>query len=376
MDKIWIITKLILKRLFIKPANILLHLVMPIVASVGLFLLMGLNTGTQLHFAISDQDMSVTSQDMIQVLNSKSGFELHSVSSYEIDDAIKNNHYTLGIKIPSGFEEDILNNKNPTIQIINLEQTDNYEWISTLINQEIHQYITISSQSTNSEDYYQSLDNISTGVQLVSESVIDESVEKNGLVRTFGNYLLLLMISTFLIAFRIIDEKEKGTFYRIGMTSVHPRIYIVANILAGTLVAMIQIALVLLSLKLAGVNFYAPIIMVYFILVIFTLCAISLSVFIAVSAKSTAAANATIGFIVSPSCMLAGCMWPIEFMPEFLQKVAYLMPQRWILDAIELLQRKHNFINIVPNIMVVIGFTSLFFLFTVYKLKNEDNVYN
>lgn len=375
MDKIWIITKLILKRLFVRPANILLHIVMPIVASVGLFLLMGLNSGTQLHIAISDEDMSKTSQDMIQVLDSKEGFELHAINSFDIDDAIKNNHYALGIKIPVGFEDKILSDEEPTIQIVNLKETDNYEWISALINQEIHQYLTISQQSFDKQTYYQTLENISKGIQLTSQSVIDESVEKNSLIRTFGNYLLLLMISTFLIAFRIIDEKERGTFYRIGMTSVHPRIYIVANILAGTLIAMTQIALVLLSLRLIGVNFYASILMIYVLLSIFALCAISLSVFIAVSASSTTAANATIGFIVSPSCMLAGCMWPIEFMPDFLQKAAYLMPQRWVLDGIKLLQRNHM-MNIIPNIMVVIGFTSLFFLFTVYKLKSEDNIYN
>lgn len=375
MDKIWIITKLILKRLFVRPANILLHIVMPIVASVGLFLLMGLNSGTQLHIAISDGDMSKTSQDMIQVLDSKEGFELHAINSFDIDDAIKNNHYALGIKIPVDFEDKILNDEEPAIQIVNLKETDNYEWISALINQEIHQYLTISQQSFDKEAYYQALENISKGIQLTSQSVIDESVEKNSLIRTFGNYLLLLMISTFLIAFRIIDEKERGTFYRIGMTSVHPRIYIVANILAGTLIAMTQIALVLLSLRLIGVNFYASILMIYVLLSIFALCAISLSVFIAVSASSTTAANATIGFIVSPSCMLAGCMWPIEFMPDFLQKAAYLMPQRWVLDGIKLLQRNHM-MNIIPNIMVVIGFTSLFFLFTVYKLKSEDNIYN
>lgn len=375
MHNIWIITKVILKRLFQKPSNIFLHLMVPIATSIGLFLLIGLSSGSELHLAIVDQDQSITSEKIIQTLNSKEGFNTYTIPSDTLQDDILNKKFTLGIVIPSNFEKQLMDNQTPLIEIISLQQSENHQWISPIVNEEVQRFRTLALSVDTLTEYHNLIAKIDSGVVFDSISVVDHSIEKNGLIRTFGNYILFLMISTFLIAFRIIDEKNKGTYYRIGMTSNHPRIYILANILAGTLIAMIQIGLVLTGLKFIGVEFYASIGAVYLVLVTFALCAISLSVFIAVSSKNIQVANSTIGFILSPSCMIAGCLWPTEFMPAFLQKIAYLMPQRWTLDAIELLQRNKSWIDVVPNLLVVSGFTLLFFLFTVYKLKSEDYIY-
>lgn len=376
MDKLWLITRMILKRLFKRPSSILLHLVLPVVSSIGLFLLVSMNSGANLDIGVANLDQSSTSYDLMAVIDNNKGFKVHETDAKDMSRSVSERRISYGIVIPSGFEEALLRGESPDVKLYAISSSDQTDWMKQSLNTEIDSYVQLAAKSTSKEDYQETLRRIETGgIIFESGSLTDESVEKNALVQTFGTYMLLLMISSFMISFRILDEKARGTFTRIGMSSVHPRIYIVANTLAGLLVAMLQIALVLAGLLALGSNFYAPVALVYLVLVVFALCSISISVLVAVVSKSSNEANASIGFIVSPSCMLAGCLWPIRFMPDFLQKLAYLLPQRWTLDAVILLQRQASLVRIIPNLLVVLGFTVLFVLLAVYKLKSEDQVY-
>ena len=40
--------------------------------------------------------------------------------------------------------------------------------------------------------------------------------------------------------------------------------------------------------------------------------------------------------IVTPTCMLGGCFWPLAIMPEFMQKIANLHPAKWAIEAVEI----------------------------------------
>lgn len=375
MDRIFIITRMILKRTFTKPTSVILHLVIPVIASIGLFLLVSLNTGSQLSLGIVDLDNSSTSVDLINVLESTSGLNVHSINKDDIEDSIKFRENVYVIEIPKNFEESIIVGEEPKVDIYTLGDMTS-GWIEILVNQEIRNYVSIAGETENIDNYKEIIKGLSINKNKLSTIYeVDDSISKEGLVQTLGTYLLLLMISTFMMTFKILEEKEKGTFARIGLTSAHPRIYILANMIAGLVVSMLQIAMVLIGLSLLGVNFFAPVIAIYLILVAFSLCVISLSVLIAIVAKSGNAATATIGFVVSPSCMIAGCMWPIRYMPEVLQKLAYLMPQRWVLDAIIMLQKDKSIVDIMPNLLVVSAFTMFFALLSVYKLRVDDNQY-
>ena len=39
--------------------------------------------------------------------------------------------------------------------------------------------------------------------------------------------------------------------------------------------------------------------------------------------------------VVTPTCMLGGCFWPISLMPDWMQKIANFVPQKWVIEAIQ-----------------------------------------
>ncbi|MMZ68759.1 ABC-2 type transporter [compost metagenome] len=39
--------------------------------------------------------------------------------------------------------------------------------------------------------------------------------------------------------------------------------------------------------------------------------------------------------IITPTCMLGGCFWPLSVMPDYMQKIANVVPQKWTIQAVE-----------------------------------------
>jgi hypothetical protein len=49
-----------------------------------------------------------------------------------------------------------------------------------------------------------------------------------------------------------------------------------------------------------------------------------------------------------PTCLIAGCMWPREFMPDFMLKLSNFVPQTWILKGLSNNQRCRHKRSIYP----------------------------
>ena len=377
MGKVILITKNIFKRMLKKPSSFFLHIFLPIVVSVGIFMLSNLGGSDKISIALVDLDDTVLSHSMTERIEETNAFNINYLPQNQITDQIIDRNFSLGYVIPEGFEETILSGGKPNIEVISIDKSGSTTWIEKITNSHIENLNIIAKASNYRKDeFFKMIDRIKEGaISFESVSVSDESKVKSATERTFGIYMMFLMLTTFIIAFQILDEKRLGTFGRIGMSPVHPKSYTFANIVANLAVIMVQIGGVMLALKLIlGTEFFANPLIIYFILVFFALCGISLGVLLVAFSKNASTAGPLMAMIISPSCMLAGCLWPIEFMPEFMRRIAYITPQRWTLDAISIIQKNSNFVEIFPNLIVVLCFTILFFLIAVYRFKNEDRL--
>lgn len=376
MGKFILVVKTILKRMFKKPSSFLLYLLLPIVVSIGMYLLFSLENQYKINIAVVDSDHSMLSRSLIGNLEGTDGFNIAYVQPGDLDQYMKNTGTVLAYIIPSGFEKMLVSGDKPAIDILAVGNQDT-AWLKEITNAHIDT-LRMMAEAVNyqKKELYESLYKINKGtVNDKTTLVNDESNTKSITVRVFGNYMVVLLVSAFAIPFQILNEKRQGTFARISMSPIHPKSYIFANIVANLLVIMVQVGVAILTLKyVLGVVFFVSPLFIYLILILFALCGISLGVFIAAYSKNTNTAGALMGIIVSPSCMIAGCLWPIEFMPEYMQKLAYITPHRWTLDAISIIMARQNFVEILPHLLVVLSFTVLFFLIAVYKFKNEDKM--
>ncbi len=374
MGKVILIAKNILRRMFKKPANLLLHIVLPIIVSIGLFVAFNMGGGSTIAVSFADLSQTATSEWLKEQLSQVEGVNLYEADRDAIAQYVVNGVVQLGIVIPADFEDVLLSGADPKIEIVSINSNNTAGWLKRSVNYHIQNLAVVAKASGyDSAQYYHLMEQSQRGgIALKSAYVDDQAKAQKAALNTFGTYLIFLLISTFTIAFQIVDEKKRGTFSRIGMAPISKSSYTLANILVNLSIAMIQVGSVLLILKyVLGVEFYVSILIIYIILILFAICGISLGVMLASFSKDSTVAGVLLAAVLTPSCMIAGCLWPIEFMPAYMQKVAYMTPQRWVLDAISIIQRGGSFSSVFPNMLVVLCFTVLFFLISVYRFKNK-----
>ncbi len=375
MSNLWIVAGNILQRMLKKPGNFIIHLILPVATSIFIFLIFSSSSSSLIQMAVVDHDQSATSVALLASIENMGKFNLVYVD--EEDAAahmIADNSVSFAYIIPENFEATILNQEEPSIEVQSVGQNEGTAWIGSISDFQIKNVIDMAMASNYDQATYQSLlQKLDQGdLNLVSESVSDESYAKEVVSQSMGMYLMLLMISVTSVSFKVIEERQNGTFARIGMAPVYSKIYTLANILVSMLIVMVQIMMVLFGLKIANMNFYMPQINLFVILFVFALATISLGLMLAAFTKVKEGAGALISLVLTPTCMIAGCFWPFEYMPSYLQKIGYLTPQRWTLDAISKMQITQDFQSILPNLAVVLGFALLFFLIAAYQFENQD----
>ena len=67
--------------------------------------------------------------------------------------------------------------------------------------------------------------------------------------------------------------------------------------------------------------------------------------------------------------MLSGVFWDFEIMPNYLQDLGRLMPQRWVYRCIELLQVYNDLSYIYPYIFCMIAISLLLFILSLFMFK-------
>jgi ABC-2 type transport system permease protein len=372
MDKLFIVTKTILGRIFRKPSSWLFHILLPVAISVALVSIFSSSTDTQYYMGLVDLSESESSQALIQEIEDTGKYNIIDMTEDEIEETVSDGDILFGLEIGEDFEQQILDGENPEITLITLSSTEGVIFFQSTIDYEIQNMMDLATGAEYDEStYHDMLDYLDEGaISFETESVEDVALEKVFGSQTVGLYMMVLMMSILMVAFIVLEEKEKGTYNRIKVAPVNAQTYTLANILACILVAAVQILLVISVIKyLLGVELFMSIGMMFFILMAFTLCTVSLGIMITTLTSSAENSTALMSLIISPSCMLAGCFWDFSYMPDFLQKMAYITPQRWVLDAFATAQSGGGLLEILPYLLVVLGFTVIFFLIAVFRTK-------
>lgn len=214
------------------------------------------------------------------------------------------------------------------------------------------------------------------------EKVKDKSREKELNYITIGMLLMFVLTSSSNISKFILEERKNKTYNRIATTPVSPKQYILGNILCNFMFSLIQIIIVMIIVdkyvlkeNLMG----SKNIIILLTLIMFSIVAISLSIFIVTICKSSSEASNLSVIVTVLSTMIGGGFWEIKIMPKFMQNLASFTPQKWAIDAIFKINTGANFKDIGINMLILILFASTFFIITVYKLKMEirqRNLYN
>lgn len=110
------------------------------------------------------------------------------------------------------------------------------------------------------------------------------------------------------------------------------------NFIGSFFVGTLQVLVILIVTRYVALYDYGlPFFTQFVMLEFFLLASMGIASAIAGLVKNASNMSMINSLIVTPTCMLGGCFWPISLMPEWMQKIANFVPQKWVIEAIQLM---------------------------------------
>ncbi len=146
--------------------------------------------------------------------------------------------------------------------------------------------------------------------------------------------MALMQLGVF-AAIPLVEQREKLILKRLSATPLRRWTLVGSNLLMRLLIALVQSVLIIsIGALLFGVTIVGSIALMAAFIVLGSVTFISIGYVIASFARTEESANSLTSVVQFPLMFLSGIFFPIDFMPEFLQPVAAVMPLTYLGDAL------------------------------------------
>ncbi|MEH7493193.1 ABC transporter permease [Neobacillus niacini] len=377
-DILWLIRNK-LKGTFRQKKNIIMFLFMPL---IGIFISMLVYAGDQnyiLQVGIVNQDNHQITNDTIKFVESLENVDISTIEAADVQDSISSGNLDSVITFEKGYSESVLDGQPSHIQITSIKGAAITGYVKSYLHQYINNISTISYVAGGNQQIFDKMykDYQQTDFKLTTKIVEDSSKNKNMTNQTIGFLIMIMLLSACNMSEIILLEKENRTYFRLLSTPINARKYLISNVIVNMIVMTIQVFITLTIMKNIfhignNISFWEA----AFVMFLFSLVAVGLSLVIISFSNSRSAASALQNCIITPTVMLSGCFWPVEVMPTALQNIANFLPQRWTLDTLTKLQEGNGFSGLYLNFMILFAFALSFFLIAVYRFSRNNTTQN
>ncbi len=143
----------------------------------------------------------------------------------------------------------------------------------------------------------------------------------------------ILMLSIMVIMSQaVVRERAAGTLEQMMVTPITRAEYLTGKVLPYVVIASVQMTfIVLIGRYWFDVPFNGSVLTVAAGLVLFTLTSIGMGLLISLVSRTQQQAQQTVMFIMIPTMVLSGFIFPIESMPAAIVPLTYLIPLRYAL---------------------------------------------
>jgi len=167
----------------------------------------------------------------------------------------------------------------------------------------------------------------------------------------------------------IKDEKRGGTLRRLLVSPASRASILAGKLAAGFIIGILQVAVMFaIGYFFFGMGLGKSLLT----LLLFTmaLSAAATSIGLAASTMTRLGGALTAPLIVG--ALLGGCIFPLDWMPDFLQTISYLLPHRWAMAGYQdLLVRGQGLAQVLPEMGILLAFTAVFFILAVRRFEFE-----
>ena len=377
MRNIMLVVSNSLKATFRKKENIIIYVFLPLLGVILSLLLYGTSGASTLRVGLVNHDNGTISEDLKGVLSSKEGIQVSDVEDEAINSLLLDMNIDLAVVIPEGFSKSVYSGDIKDIEIVSLKGQETTAWIMQLLNNYTDTLAKLSAASAGDSVLFDKmLDQYKDSPDKLNVAVLkDKRVGKLMTSTSIGFLIMFMMYGVNFTSSIILKEKRTRTYYRICTAPVNSRQYIAANAITSLMITLIQIILIMLIMRfvfridtgLSGAS-------MFIILFMFGVVAVGIGLALTAFSGSSYMASTLSTLVTTPTCMLGGCFWEVELMPKFMQRISLFTPQRWALDAVEIMQNGGTWSDISLNLLVLAAFALALILVASYKFSRTENL--
>jgi ABC-2 type transport system permease protein len=145
--------------------------------------------------------------------------------------------------------------------------------------------------------------------------------------------ILLLNVTTFLTAFSIVREKERGTLEQLFVTPVKPMGLLLGKLLPYLGIGFFELCLILTFMRFAfHVPIHGNVFLLAFLSLPYIFVSLSLGILISSKANSQSEAMQLAFLTILPSIFFSGYIFPRETMPMFFYVISYFVPASYFIN--------------------------------------------
>ncbi|KOP66229.1 ABC transporter [Bacillus sp. FJAT-18019] len=323
----------------------IVFLLVPCVVVTLTVFFLGQTSAASILVSYVNEDEGPAGQYLMNELERSGQYVLKEFESENMlrEDLVENKSM-VGVYIPEDFSDGLIEGQWPTVQVYEASTSE----ASVMIRMTADSAVTrlsgtaalIRETSEPAVDRMLMLQEVlkQSALNRVDTEVTDLNLyAKPGLSNVTGFTLMFMMTLISSVVSMMIDDRRQRTLSRMYTAPVRAYQIALGNFLGSLVVGSLQVIIVLiLSRYVLRYDYGVPLLLHFLILMAFMMVSLGLASTVAGLIRNGQNAAMINSMIVTPTCMLGGCFWPLAIMPEFMQKIANFIPQKWAIEAVEI----------------------------------------
>lgn len=341
---------LMIRRTLGHKRGFIAFLLLPCLVVTGAVALFGSEQASRAVIPYVNMDQGAAGSWMMKELSRMKEYSFKPMNSEtEVKSDVVRQKGNMGLVIPADYTQSLLQGKLTEIKLVEMRVSESsyilraaIEGVDDGLKQSAIAVRTFSSASSATPDAVSTEEKFKQLLQevgrhtLSGEALSLQLYPKPGLNNVTGFTIMFMMgLLTSAVAV-IMEDRKQRTMARIYTAPVRSYEIALGNFLGSLAIGIIQIVLVLgISRWVLHYDAGIPFGTHFLILGAFMLVSMGLASTVSGLIRETKNASMLNSLIIVPTCMIGGCFWPLSIMPEYMQKLANFVPQKWTIQAVE-----------------------------------------
>lgn len=347
-----------------------------IMMPVILFILFGLALKLEpdnVKMAYVDQDRSLFSDLIKTNIWSEGYFNLYEVEDEaSIIDEIKKGRAKAGLFIGAEFSSELIENNQPWVKMY-VDGT-----MPSLATQMDNNSGAITDEKVTNDMYFLEPDEESV-VIAPDPFILDIEILFNPDKRETWFFLpgiigvLIMQIALILTSTAVVRERENNTLEQIIVSPISRIEFVIGKIVPYVIIAFLDFYLILgMGWSLFSIPLPSSQFLLLLLAIVYVIGLIALGLAISTVSQTQQQAIFLSIFILIPSILLSGFIFPLEAMPIYIRPVAYMLPFTYFVEIIRgLLLKANSFGDLFIDYLALITFALFFIIISIRRLEKS-----